>query len=162
MASHNLTMRTILVVLFAVCLFALTDLKAADIDKLSFMAGCWEGPLGDQLNQEMWMRPVAGTMLGTARNVKGDRTTFVEFVIIRVDDGKLGMTVQTKLAGEKTTFPLASLKPGEVVFENPTHDFPQRIIYRSTGKNGLFAKVEGVMKGKPAAEEFPMKRVSCK
>lgn len=162
MASHNLTMRTILAGLISTCLFAVAHANAADIDKLSFMAGCWEGPFGEQLNQEMWMRPVAGTMLGAARNVKGDRTTFTEFVMIRVDDGKLGMTVQTKLAGEKTTFPLASLKPGEVVFENPTHDFPQRIIYRSTGKNGLFAKVEGVMKGKPTAEEYPMKRVSCK
>lgn len=108
------------------------------------------------------MRPVAGTMLGTARNVKGDRTTFTEFAMIRVDGGKLGMTVQLKLAAEKTTFPVVSLTVSEVIFENPTHDFPQRIIYRSTGKNKLFAKVEGTMKGKPAAEEYPMKRVSCK
>ena len=162
MAGHNLTMRTILAGLFSASLMAAADLAVADIQKLSFMSGCWEGPFGDQLNQEMWMRPVAGTMLGTARNVKEERTTFTEFAMIRVDDGKLGMTVQLKLAGEKTIFPVTSLKRGEVVFENPTHDFPQRIVYRSTGKNGLFARVEGVMKGKPTVEEYPMKRVSCK
>ena len=137
-------------------------LSAADIDQLAFMAGCWQGPFGDQVNQEMWMRPAAGTMLGTARNVNGIKTTFTEFALIHLDNGKLAMTVQLKLASEKTTFPMITLKPGEVVFENPQHDFPQRILYRSTGKNGLFAKVDGMMKGKQMAEEFPMKRVSCK
>ena len=107
------------------------------------------------------MRPVAGTMLGTARNVKVSKTTFIEFAMIHVDNGKLAITVQSGLTSEKTTFPMVTLKSGEVVFENPQHDFPQRILYRSTGKNGLFAKIDGTMKGKAASEEFPMKRVSC-
>ena len=134
----------------------------AEIDKLAFMAGCWAGPFGDQVNQEMWMRPAAGTMMGLARNVKGDHTTFTEFTLVTEENGALGMTVQLKLAGEKTRFPVKSLSVGEVIFANPAHDFPQRIIYKAQGKNGLFAKVEGVAKGKAMSEEFPMKRVSCK
>ncbi len=142
--------------------FLVGILGAADIDQLAFMAGCWQGPFGDQVNQEMWMRPVAGTMLGTARNVKGTRTTFTEFAMIHMDNGKLAITVQSGLTSDRTTFPMVTLRSGEVVFENPQHDFPQRILYRSTGRNGLFAKIDGTMKGKPTAEEFPMKRVSCK
>ena len=157
MAGDNLSMK-----ILCRCFFLITTLSAADIDQLAFMAGCWQGPFGDQVNQEMWMRPVAGTMLGTARNVKGIQTTFTEFAMIHVNNGKLAITVQSGLTSDKTTFPMVTLKSGEVVFENPQHDFPQRILYRSTGKNGLFAKIDGTMKGKPAAEEFPMKRVSCK
>ena len=48
----------------------------------------------------------------------------------------------------------------EVVFENATHDFPQRVIYRKV-QGGLFARIEGVDKGKDKHEEFPYKRVSC-
>ena len=157
MAGDNLTMKTL-----CLCFFLITILSAADIDQLAFMAGCWQGPFGDQVNQEMWMRPAAGTMLGTARNEKGIQTTFTEFAMIHVNNGKLAITVQSGMTSDKTTFPMVTLKSGEVVFENPQHDFPQRILYRSTGRNGLFAKVDGMMKGKPAAEEFPMKRVSCK
>ena len=142
--------------------FGIGALVAADIDRLAFMAGCWQGPFGDQVNQEMWMRPVAGTMLCTARNVKGTQTTFTEFAMIHVQKDNLAITVQSGLTSDKTTFPMVTLKSGEVIFENPQHDFPQRILYRSAGKNGLFAKIEGTMKGKPASEEFPMKRVPCK
>lgn len=138
-----------------------TGALGAEIDKLTFMAGCWAGPFGDQVNQEMWMRPAAGTMMGLARNLKGDRTTFIEFTLINEENGVLGMTVQLKLAGEKTRFTVQRLRAGEVIFENPVHDFPQRILYRAQGKNRLFARVEGVAKGKAMSEEFPMKRVSC-
>ena len=101
-------------------------------------------------------------MMGLARNLKGDRTTFTEFNLIHEENGVLGMTVQLKLAGEKTRFPVKSLTAGEVIFENPAHEFPQRILHKAQGKNGLFARVEGVAKGKPMSEDFPMKRVSCK
>ena len=107
------------------------------------------------------MRPAAGTMMGLARNLKGDRTTFIEFTLINEKNGVLGMTVQLKLAGEKTRFTVQRLRAGEVIFVNPVHDFPQRILYRAQGKNRLFARVEGVAKGKAMSEEFPMKRVSC-
>ena len=147
---------------FALSLTVSAGAFGAEIDKLAFMAGCWAGPFGEQVNQEMWMRPAAGTIMGLARNVKGERTTFTEFTLINEENGVLGMIVQVKLADEKTRFPVKSLNAGEVIFENPTHDFPQRILYKAQGKNGLFARVEGVAKGKPISEEFPMKRVSCK
>ena len=40
-----------------------------------------------------------------------------------------------------------------VVFENPTHDFPQRIIYWKDG-NDLRARIEGTMNGKTGSEEW--------
>lgn len=144
----------------------------AQIDKLAFMAGCWAGPFGDQLNQEMWLRPTAGTqttdtqttdtMMGVARNVKGTQTTFTEFMLIKEEKGALGVTVQSNLAGEAVHFPVKSLTATEVVFENPMHNFPRRITYRASGKNRLFARIEGVADGRVTSEEFPMKRVSCK
>jgi hypothetical protein len=40
-----------------------------------------------------------------------------------------------------------------VVFENPAHDFPQRVIYWKDG-NDLCARIEGTMNGKAESEEW--------
>ena len=139
---------------FIFFLICAATLSAADIDKLAFMTGCWEGPFGDQLNHEQWMRPAGGIMLGTARNVKGDKTTFIEFALIKEVDGKLAMTVQFGIGGKATVLPMLELTTNQVVFGNP----PKKVMYRSNGKNGLYARVEG----NKVPEEFPMKRVPCK
>ena len=40
-----------------------------------------------------------------------------------------------------------------VVFENLSHDFPQRIIYSRKGKQ-LCARIEGTLQGKEEGEEW--------
>ena len=48
-----------------------------------------------------------------------------------------------------------------VVFENPQHDFPQRIIYRLEKDGSLLARIEGVNQGREKGINFPMKRAKC-
>jgi hypothetical protein len=50
---------------------------------------------------------------------------------------------------------------GKAVFENPQHDFPQRIIYRLEKDGSLAAAIEGMSKGKLKRIDFPMKRAKC-
>jgi hypothetical protein len=45
-------------------------------------------------------------------------------------------------------------------FENPKHDFPQRIGYERKG-NALLAWIEGTQDGKVRRLEFPYLRTSC-
>ena len=40
-------------------------------------------------------------------------------------------------------FRLTSVESGRVVFENPTHDFPQKIIYQRNGTHALKVTIEG-------------------
>jgi len=44
-----------------------------------------------------------------------------------------------------------------VVFENPEHDFPQRILYRLDG-GMLHARIEGVVDGEPLSSEWTWSR----
>ena len=39
------------------------------IDKMAWMAGCWEGKMGSGKTQEQWMRPEGNSMLGMSRTV---------------------------------------------------------------------------------------------
>jgi hypothetical protein len=56
---------------------------------------------------------------------------------------------------------LIKLQSREAVFENPEHDFPRRIIYRLEPDGSLFARIEGMPKGKLRGLDYPMKRGRC-
>jgi hypothetical protein len=48
------------------------------------------------------------------------------------------------------------------VFENPAHDFPQRIIYRRLSPDSLVARIEGPGPNNTTRGiDFPMRRVNC-
>ncbi|MDQ3696790.1 MAG: DUF6265 family protein [Gemmatimonadota bacterium] len=44
---------------------------------------------------------------------------------------------------------------GDVVFTNPAHDYPQRIIYRRAGSDSLKARIEGTQSGRIRGSEHP-------
>lgn len=126
-----------------------------------WMAGCWSGQKGSIVYEEQWNRPVGGSMMGMARTLKAHRVIFSEFMRI---DSTVGRVTYTPRIGTKqgpVEFVLKSQSGSEVVFENPAHDFPQRIRYKLTPA-GLHARIEGTDKGKERSEEFPMKAIACK
>lgn len=75
---------------------------------------------------------------------------------------QVSVTVWTVTATkEKASFKLVKHGEGEALFENPEHDFPQRIIYRLEKDGSLFARIEGTINGKERGVDFPMKRARC-
>ena len=131
---------------------------AADpIDRLSWLSGCWAQTRPDGITEEHWMKPSGGTMLGMSRTVRSGRTTEFEFLQIKEDGGKLAYVARPSGQAE-ATFPLKTMTDDETVFENPTHDFPQRILYRKGADGSLTARIEGTMNGKARSIDFPFKR----
>jgi len=57
-----------------------------------------------------------------------------------------------------TPFVLRSGKPGEAVFENPDHDFPQRVIYRRCDAD-LCARIEGTVGGQVRGMDWRYRRL---
>ena len=54
---------------------------------------------------------------------------------------------------------LTKLEDNKVVFENPTHDFPQRIIYWLDENKKLHARVEGTVKGQQRGMEWQWEKL---
>jgi len=131
-----------------------------ELEQLAWMAGCWEGQGGKTRFEEQWMRPAAGSMLGMARATAGDKTVFTESLHIGKKGDEVTLTVIIGMSGKPTPFKMIRSSDKEVVFENPAHDFPQRIIYRQQA-DGLLGRIEGQEKGKSRSEDFPMKRARC-
>ena len=115
--------------------------QSPPVNQLEWMAGCWSMTRGDAIVEEHWMKPAGGTMLGMSRTVRGGKTTEHEFLQIRDVNGALSYVAQPS-GQAQAAFTLRSVTASEAIFENPEHDFPQRIIYRRT-PDGLSARVEG-------------------
>ena len=127
------------------------------VEALAWMSGCWMQVRPDGFVEEHWTKPAGGTLLGMSRTVKAGRTSEYEFLQIRDVDGRLAYVAKPSGQAEDT-FPLKSMTDAQVVFEDPKHDFPQRIIYRRNGDGSLTARIEGETGGKVKGMDFPYQR----
>jgi len=95
---------------------------------------------------ECWSAPRGGLMLGWNRSVRADGRGAFEF--LRIADTADGVVYFASPGGrEATPFRLAEAADRSVVFENPEHDFPQRILYRLGTDGVLHARVEATADG---------------
>ena len=134
---------------------------AATLSDLHWLAGCWASLDGEAGSGEQWMPPAGGTLLGVSRTVRKGCTVAHEFLQIReIEPGKIAYIAKPSGQSE-ATFPLKSAGKREVVFEDPEHDFPQRVIYRLGEDGTLQASIEGLSKGQLRTIEFPMKKIDC-
>lgn len=132
-----------------------------DLQRLQWLAGCWASATAEPGSGEVWMAPAGGSMLGVSRTVKGGRTVAHEFMQIRpLADGTLAFIAEPS-GQRRTEFPLKSFTDTEIVFENPTHDFPQRVAYKFEAPDTLRARIEGLRNGNLRVIEFPMRRKPC-
>lgn len=144
----------------AVALAADTPPKPAPptIEQLIWLKGCWASEGRDAGSGECWLSPAGGTMFGVSRSVRGDRTVAFEHLSIReIEPGRLAY-VAVPSGQAETHFSVVEIGESHVVFENPDHDFPQRIIYRRLDGERLSARIEGKLDGRERAIDFPMIR----
>lgn len=149
----------ILCILMAVC--ARAGEPQPNLDDLAWLAGCWQGGQAGSEYVEQWMSPGGRTMLGMSRTVADGKTVAYEF--LRIHHEADGIYYTSNPSGQsQASFKLIECKDGRVVFENPTHDFPQRIIYQVDKDGLLMASIEGRDKGTQKKVDFPMRRAQCK
>ncbi|MBL9120992.1 MAG: hypothetical protein JNL80_13870 [Phycisphaerae bacterium] len=132
---------------------------SASIDSLAWLGGAWKGTMGNGTIEESWMVPDGGSMLGVSRTISNRKMTQFEFLRIVERDGTLIYVAQPE-GGVATEFPLAKAEEHLLVFENPVHDFPQRITYRLTGEKSLTAEVSDLIGAR--VMKFSFRRVEGK
>ncbi len=64
----------------------------------------------------------------------------------------------SKVRGENEDMPVEFIYMGIIdgwhTFENPTHDFPQRVLYKLVDENTLYSKIDGMENGEFKKIEF--------
>lgn len=119
----------------------------------AWLSGYWLSCADGQQTAETWSDLRDGVMVGT-NIASGSGKAAWEF--LRIGQSAAGLTYFAQPSGQPPVeFPLARDKSAETkfVFENPAHDFPQRIIYERKGQ-ALTARVEGMMDGKLEGMEW--------
>jgi hypothetical protein len=130
------------------------------IQRVAWLQGCWETSSPQRVIEEQWMAPRGANMVGMSRTVRGDALAAYEFLIVRESGERL--EYESHPSGQNSaTFLSSTVNDSMVLFENPQHDFPQRIGYRRDGPDSLLAWIEGTDKGQSRRIEFPYRRVSC-
>lgn len=112
--------RAAFLLLFALPLFAADP----SVNDLAWMSGHWSS--GDV--EEIWLAPKGELMLGMSRTVRASGKTAFEFIRIAKTDDGIAYIAQPG-GRPPTAFKLVEAKPFRVVFANPGHDFPKRIVY---------------------------------
>jgi hypothetical protein len=154
-----------LALLALVALPSAASAEAPSAQALAWMGGTWvhEGRDGSCV-MESWLGPRAGVMVATNLSTfAGGKSTY-EF--LRIAPSGTGISYFASPGGRAPTeFALKELGEARVVFENPEHAFPRRILYWRDG-DALVARIEGTRGGQPLSEEWrfrkPGTELNCK
>ena len=112
------------------------------IDRLGWMAGCWEQKSATRSTVEMWMGPAGGLMLGASRTVAGGALRESEQLSLR-QDGEVVVYHAAPSGQTPTAFRSTIASDTLLVVENPQHDFPTKISYRRVTADSVVALVQG-------------------
>ena len=107
----------------------------ATVADLAWMSGRWVSDSSERRTEEVWSEPRAGVMLGFSRTERRD--TLREFEFLRLAAGPDGRPTYYAEpgGGALVAFRLVAQDRSSATFENPNHDYPQRIIYRRYGRS---------------------------
>ncbi len=129
-----------------------TPAKATVAD-MSWLAGAWTGTRRTSSIEERWSPPRGGAMLGVSRTVKSDKMTAFEYLRIVEREGGLVYVAQPG-GGSATEFVLTERSTKRAVFDNPRHDYPQRIVYELSSEGALTATIGFINGGLGTGYEF--------
>ncbi|MDP5200086.1 DUF6265 family protein [Flavobacterium sp. DG2-3] len=135
--------------------------KSYTVEKASWFIGEWGNKSEEGELTERWKKVNDSVYFGESYFVVGGKdTVFGEHVNLEDKNGKLSFIVTVPGQNDElpVTFEMTSSTDNQIVFENPKHDYPSKIVYNKVGNDSLVAEIFGMKKGKTASEKFLMKK----
>ncbi|MET0591073.1 MAG: DUF6265 family protein [Polyangiaceae bacterium] len=127
--------------------------RSAPDTTLGWLEGRWIGSQDGIETEEHWTSASGRALLGMHKDVKNGKMTSFEF--LRIEDTEKGLVFfASPRSAPVTPFPMIESGDRRIVFANPEHDFPQRILYWLDEAGALHARVEGKLRGESQSEEW--------
>ena len=101
----------------------------ARVSDLAWMSGSWVTSANGRWTEEHWSAPRAGTMIGYSWTGQGETIHEYEYLRLQAGEDQGIVYLAQPNGGPGTGFHLSASDATSATFENPAHDFPQRIIY---------------------------------
>jgi hypothetical protein len=131
------------------------------IEKAHWLLGKWQNVTTRGTIVEEWKKESDTTFAAEVYFMAGNTEKIpTENIILKQQGSDLLYipTVKDQNAGKAVTFRLTFLNDTQLVFENPEHDFPQKISYHKSGQDAITAEISGVINGQARNAKFPMVR----
>lgn len=126
------------------------------LEQLSWLAGTWRRETAQALTYETWRQLSNSTFEGESfrlAKASGD-TVFTESLLLVAMQEAVFYIPKVAENAYPVPFKLTVLEDDRAIFENPRHDFPQRVIYARSGHDAFTATVEGELNGKQRRIDF--------
>ncbi|UQD56356.1 DUF6265 family protein [Flavobacterium sp. K5-23] len=126
----------------------------------NWLIGTWENNSAEGNLSETWKKTTDSTFQAQSFFIKGKDTLHFETINLnQVDEGlEYNAQVKGQNNDKSVRFALTASTENQLVFENPKHDYPQKITYTKINKDSLVAEISGIQQGKPTSEKYPMKK----
>lgn len=135
---------------------AALDSDGHDFADLGFLEGSWRGDTW----HTHYSGPEGGMILSASKELGEDgRVAFFEYERIVEDEQGIAL-IPSPFGKPSVRFPLVDLDPAArwAAFENPDHDFPQRIEYQRVSEGMLVFRLWGQRGGEPVASTTKLYR----
>ena len=148
----------IIVIAFIVSCQNKSEKKFDKLEKMNWLIGNWEQKLPEGLLTESWEKQNDSTFLGKSYFIKSKDTIHSERIVLSQKNESLlySPTVIGQNDEKAVTFKLTSDIENTFIFENPTHDYPQKITYKKINETNLKATISGKQNGKASNESYQM------
>ena len=131
--------------------------EPGQIADLAWLEGHWAGTDGPLQMEEIWTSAAGGALVGLHKDVAHPRRRGADGVVrVPADRSGRGRGRLRRAARRPAADPVRAVESGprRVVFANPAHDFPQRILYWLDDAGALHARIEGPKDGKTVGQEW--------
>ena len=127
----------------------------------NWILGNWENKSPDGNLTENWEKANDSTFQATSYFIKEKDTIHFETITLQQKGEQLiySAIVKGQNDDKPVDFKLTTATEKQLVFENPKHDYPQKISYTQITPDSLVAKISGIQQGKPSSEQFSMKKI---
>lgn len=133
-----------------------------ELEKANWMLGEWEKTDSLGTLKEIWKRLDDSTFIGLSYYIQNKKDTVHNEQVELMQNGE-HLIYTTTIKGENNDSPIPFQMTKDedslLVFENPKHNFPQKIEYKLAKNNILTAKITGKLNGKSNTQSYPMKRI---
>ncbi|RTZ05611.1 hypothetical protein EKL98_06715 [Flavobacterium bomense] len=152
-------------ILLLLTIFSCKESDANELEKMkaaNWILGNWENKSVDGNLSETWKKVNDSTFEAQSYFIKEKDTLHFESIILQQKGEELTYSTMVKGQNEDkaVAFKLTTTTEKQLVFENPKHDYPQKIIYSQINPDSMVTKISGIQQGKPSSEQYSMKKIN--
>lgn len=133
-----------------------------ELEKANWMLGEWEKTDSLGTLREIWERLDDSTFVGLSYYIQNKKDTLHNEQVELMQDGE-HLIYTTTIKGENNDSPIPFQMTKDedslLVFENPKHEYPQKIQYKLMKNGSLIATISGKQNGKNSAENYSMNKI---